>query len=100
MQKADVLKQASLANIKALRERTPMIQVVPSAKLASTLATVLPGNPLPPPAPPGKAHKSMGSLSGVAGVVPSLREATSVTARDTEHKLAKKEDGTLEIRRG
>lgn len=98
-QKGDVLKRASQERIKQLREGTPLVHVVPSARLAQTMATVFPNAPLATPAPQGKAHKSMGELSGPVGQVPSMTKSTEVVAKDTEHRLGKKGDGTLEIRK-
>jgi hypothetical protein len=98
MAKADTLKAASAANIKATRERFPLINVVPSARLQATMAGIFPNAPLAAPAPPGKAHKSTADL-GQLGALPTMREATAITARDTEHKLGRKADGTLEIKK-
>ena len=103
MAKADQLKAASAAQIKAMRDRTPLIHVVPSNKVQTAMQAAFPNAPAPimlPPLPQGKAHKGRGEVvTPEAGGFPNQREFTNITARDTEHKLARKADGSLEIKR-
>lgn len=99
MAKHDEMKRATAENIKATRERFPLIHVVPSAKLQQTMATVFQGAPLPVPAAPGKATPSLKEMGGQVGQLPGLRQATVIHAKDSEHRLGKKADGSLEIRK-